>query len=128
MAELSGLMLGQYYLGELIGRGGMASVYRARQASMDRDVAVKVMSAALSHNAEFVARFEREARVIARLQHPHILPVIDFGRSDEHIYLVMRYVEGGILSDRLRATTLSINQANRFLSQIASALEYAHQR
>ncbi len=128
MAELSGQMLGQYHLGELIGRGGMASVYRARQVSMDRDVAVKVMSAALSHNAEFVARFEREARVIARLQHPHILPVIDFGRSDEHIYLVMRYVEGGILSDRLRATTLSISQTNRFLAQIASALEYAHQR
>jgi len=128
MAELSGHMLGQYHLGELIGRGGMASVYRARQVSMDRDVAIKVMSAALSHNAEFVARFEREARVIARLQHPHILPVIDFGRSDEHIYLVMRYVEGGILSDRLRASTLSISQANRFLNQIASALEYAHQR
>jgi len=128
MAELSGHMLGQYHLGELIGRGGMASVYRARQVSMDRDVAIKVMSAALSHNAEFVARFEREARVIARLQHPHILPVIDFGRSDEHIYLVMRYVEGGILSDRLRASTLSISQANRFLTQIASALEYAHQR
>ena len=128
MAELVGHTLGQYYLMELIGQGGMASVYRARQASMDRDVAVKVMSSALSHNAEFVARFEREARVIARLQHPHILPVIDFGRSDEHIYLVMRYVEGGILSDRLRATTLSISQANRFLSQIALALEYAHQR
>ncbi|MCZ7541608.1 MAG: protein kinase [Anaerolineae bacterium] len=128
MAELSGHMLGQYHLGDLVGRGGMASVYRARQVSMDRDVAIKVMSAALSHNAEFVARFEREARVIARLQHPHILPVIDFGRSNEHIYLVMRYVESGILSDRLRASTLSISQANRFLSQIASALEYAHQR
>ena len=79
-------------------------------------------------NQGHVARFEREARVIARLQHPHILPVIDFGRSDENIYLVMRYVEGGILSDRLRATTLSISQTNRFLAQIASALEYAHQR
>ncbi|MEB2289444.1 MAG: protein kinase [Anaerolineae bacterium] len=128
MAELSGHKLGQYHLGELVGRGGMASVYRAHQESMDRDVAIKVMAATLSHNAEFVARFEREARVIARLQHPHILPVIDFGRSDEHIYLVMRYVEGGILSDRLRASTLSISQANRFLGQIASALEYAHQR
>jgi serine/threonine-protein kinase len=128
MAELAGHTLGQYHLLELVGQGGMASVYRARQASMDRDVAVKVMSAALSHNAEFVARFEREARVIARLQHPHILPVIDFGRGDGHIYLVMRYVEGGILSDRLRATTLSISQASRFLNQIASALEYAHQR
>jgi serine/threonine protein kinase len=128
MADLSpGYMLGQYRLGELIGRGGMASVYRARQESMDRDVAIKIMSPELSRNAEFAARFEREARVIAKLQHPHILPVIDFGRS-EYVYLVMRLVSGGSLSERLRQTTLTLRQVNQFLGQIASALEYAHQR
>ena len=128
MADLSGRMLGQYRLKELIGVGGMAAVYRARQESMDRDVAIKIMATQLASNEEFVARFEREARVIARLQHPHILPVIDFGRENDQIYLVMRLVEGGVLSERLARTTLSIQQVDRFLTQIASALEYAHQR
>jgi serine/threonine protein kinase len=128
MADLSGRMLGQYRLKELIGVGGMAAVYRARQESMDRDVAIKVMAAQLAANDEFVARFEREARVIAKLQHPHILPVIDFGREEGQIFLVMRMVEGGVLSERLARATLSIQQVNRFLTQIASALEYAHQR
>ncbi|MGQ9849843.1 MAG: protein kinase domain-containing protein, partial [Aggregatilineaceae bacterium] len=128
MAELIGHTLGQYRLEALIGRGGMASVYRARQESMDRDVAIKVMAAELAHNSEFVARFEREARVIARLQHPHILPVIDFGRHGDRVYLVMQLVEGGVLSDRLRQTPLTLTQVTRFLTQIASALHYAHQR
>lgn len=128
MADLTGQTLGQYELGGLIGRGGMATVYRARQASMDRDVAIKIMAMELTGNPEFVARFEREARVIARLQHPHILPVIDFGRNGPYVYLVMRMVEGGVLSDRLQQTTLTLQQSNQFLGQIASALEYAHQR
>ncbi len=126
MADLTGQQLGQYTIGEPIGRGGMAHVYRARQESMDRDVAIKVMASELTDNAEFVARFEREARVIARLQHPHILPVIDFGRSGDYVYLVMRLVTGGVLSERLQRTELTIRQTERFLTQIASALEYAH--
>ncbi|MBN2303942.1 MAG: protein kinase, partial [Anaerolineae bacterium] len=128
MAGLKGHTLGQYTLGDRIGKGGMAEVYRARQESMDRDVAIKVMTSELAENEEFVTRFEREARVIARLQHPHILPVIDFGRSGEHVYLVMRLVTGGMLSDRLRTTRLSLRQIDHFITQIASALEYAHQR
>ncbi len=128
MADLTGQVFGQYKLGARIGKGGMAAVYRARQESMDRDVAIKVMAAELAHNEEFVARFEREARVIARLQHPHILPVIDFGRSGEFVYLVMRMVDGGTLSDRLIEGSLTIEHVNRFLSQVGSALEYAHQR
>ena len=127
MADLAGQTFGQYRIGELIGRGGMASVYRARQESMDRDVAIKVMAAELSGNAEFVARFEREARVIAKLQHPHILPVIDFGRSGGNVFLVMRLVEGGVLNERLELVTLTLGQANQFLTQIGSALQYAHQ-
>jgi serine/threonine-protein kinase len=95
---------------------------------MDRDLAIKIMAMQLAENEEFVARFEREARVIARLQHPHILPVIDFGREAGFIYLVMRLVEGGVLSERLMRTTLSVRQADRFLTQIGAALEYAHLR
>ncbi|MBN1565410.1 MAG: protein kinase [Anaerolineae bacterium] len=128
MADLTGTTLGQYTLAALIGQGGMAAVYRAHQTSMDRDVALKVMAPELAKNQEFVARFEREARVIARLQHPHILPVIDFGRDGEHIYLVMRYVQGSILSERLIKTTLTVQQVERFLGQIASALAYAHHK
>jgi serine/threonine-protein kinase len=128
MADLTGQTLGQYKLGAVIGRGGMATVYRARQQSMDRDVAIKVMASELAENPEFVARFEREARVIARLQHPHILPVIDFGRASGQIYLVMRLVEGGVLNNRLAATTLSVRQVERLLGQVADALEYAHRQ
>lgn len=126
MADLTGQTLGQYEIGARIGRGGMASVYRARQLSMDRDVAIKVISAGVSDNPEFVARFEREAHVIARLQHPHILPVIDFGRSGEFVYLVMRLVESGTLSRRIEAPDLTLRRVARFIEQIASALEYAH--
>lgn len=126
MADLTGQTLGQYEIGARIGRGGMASVYRARQLSMDRDVAIKVISTGLSEKPEFIARFEREAHVIARLQHPHILPVIDFGRSDEFVYLVMRLVEGGTLGRRIEAPDLTLQRCARFIEQIASALEYAH--
>jgi len=128
MADLSGQTLGNYTLGERIGRGGMADVYRARQESMDRDVAVKVMAESLAANPEFLARFEREARVIARLQHPHILPVIDFGRSGDYVYLVMRLIGGGSLAERLESGPFTLRQVDRLLSQIASALHYAHQR
>lgn len=128
MADLSGQTLGQYRLQELIGVGGMAAVYRAHQESMGRDVAIKVMAMQLAENEEFVARFEREAHVIARLQHPHILPVIDFGRDKSQVFLVMRLVEGGMLSQRLARSTLSVRQVEQFLTQIGSALEYAHQR
>ncbi|MCC6801104.1 MAG: protein kinase [Anaerolineae bacterium] len=126
MADLTGQTLGQYQISVRIGRGGMATVYLARQLSMDRDVAIKVISAEHSDNPEFVARFEREAHVIARLQHPHILPVIDFGRSDEFVYLVMRLVEGGTLARRIAESSLTLRQIGRFVDQIASALEYAH--
>src|ERR1700730_4335595 len=71
MSDLSGRRLGQYEILEAIGQGGMASVYKARQESMDRDVAIKVIIAQLADNADFITRFEREARLIAKLQHPH---------------------------------------------------------
>src|SRR5579859_3346250 len=88
--------LGQYELGDLLGRGGMAAVYRAYQPSIDRYVAVKVITAHLAGNEQFITRFEREIRIITRLEHPNIVPVYDFGReSDGTLYLVMRLVEGG---------------------------------
>src|SRR5215475_147679 len=102
MSDLIGKHLGQYEITEAIGLGGMATVYRARQASMDRDVAIKVISNQLTDNPEFITRFEHEARLIAKLQHAHILPVYDFGREGTTIYLAMRLVDGGSLDRRLR--------------------------
>ncbi|HLY24822.1 MAG TPA: protein kinase [Aggregatilineales bacterium] len=121
-----GKTLGQYEVLSLIGKGGMATVYSAWQASMERDVAIKVISGDLAGNANFIARFEREARVIARLQHPHILPVYDFGRQDDVLFLVMRLVEGGSLDQRLHKAALPVSLVARMFTQIASALSYGH--
>ncbi len=120
--------LGPYEILEPIGRGGMATVYRAHQPSMDRDVAIKIISAELAAEPEFAERFEREARIIARLQHPHILPVFDFGREGEMTYLVMRLMEGGNLAHELRGGALPVKRAVELTRQIASALDYAHLR
>lgn len=118
--------LGNYEIVSKLGKGGMATVYRARQVTMQRDVAIKVMSADLSADPEFVARFEREAHVIARLEHPRILPVHDFGHEGELFYLVMRLVEGESLYYRLKRGPLPLKTAARFVGQIGEALDYAH--
>ncbi len=81
MNDLSGMTIGPYHLIELIGKGGMAGVYRAHQITVGRDVAIKVLSPDLADDAEFISRFEHEARIAAALQHPHIVPVHDFGRE-----------------------------------------------
>ena len=128
MTDLSGTRLGQYELHALIGKGGMATVYRAYQPSVARDVAIKVLAAELAEDEEFVRRFEREARIIAGMQHPHVLTVYDFGREGPHMYLVMRLMTGGSLALELRNGALAPEQALKFAQQIASALDYAHQR
>lgn len=126
MASLVGQKLGQYEILEEIGKGGMAVVYRAHQESMARDVAVKVIASQMADSPDFIARFEREAKTIAALQHPHILPVYDYGNVEGQIFLVMRLVEGGSLDRKIRNTPLPMKQAGRMLTQIASALSYAH--
>ena len=126
--DLINQQLGQYQIKSVLGRGGMATVFLARQTSMDRDVAVKVMARDLADDEQFVARFEHEAQLIARLQHPHILPVIDFGREGKNVYIVMRLVTAGSLDDRLRRGALPLPLASRMLTQIASALTFAHEQ
>src|SRR5262245_28891158 len=128
MSDLAGKHLGQYEIVSLLGQGGMATVYKARQPSMDRDVAIKVIGSQLTGDPNFVNRFEREGRVIAKLQHPHILPVYDFGREENLLFLVMRLVEGGSLDQRLRQGPLPLNLTAQMFNQIASALSYAHDR
>jgi serine/threonine protein kinase len=128
MNELSGTMLGPYQLLDIIGKGGMATVYRAHQASMGREVAIKIMSLDLADEPEFAMRFKHEAQIIARLQHPHIVPVYDFGTENRLTFLVMRLLTGGSLGDELRGGGLSTERVIELTRQIASALDYAHQR
>ncbi len=128
MSDFVGRTLGPYKLEAALGKGGMATVYRAFQTTVKRYVAVKVMSTEIADNPGFVERFTREAEVIAALQHPHILPVIDYGDAEGVHYLVMRYIENGSLEDRMRKKPLSMTETARLLEQIASALDYAHKR
>ncbi len=128
MSDLSGNQIGQYELLEVIGKGGMATVYRAYQPSMHREVAIKIIAPGLATDAEFMARFEREAQIIARLQHPHILPVYDFGREEGNAYLVMRLMEGGHLGQELEGGPLPTERVVALTTQIAAALDYAHRR
>jgi hypothetical protein len=127
MPNLVGKTLGNYRIIEQIGMGGMATVFKAYQPSMDRYVALKVISPYLSQDPNFAKRFQQEARVIAKLEHLHILPVYDYGEEDGYFYLVMRFVEGGTLKDRLTQGSLPLEDARRIVAQVGSALEYAHQ-
>jgi hypothetical protein len=114
--------------GEL-GRGGMAMVYRARERQLDREVAIKVLPFALAHDAELVERFQREARLSARLEHPHIVPIYRVGRRDQVIYIVMKLLRGQSLSARLAAQgRLPAAEVRRVLVETARALGHAHER
>lgn len=129
MADLIGRTLGPYQIRDEIGRGGMADVYLAVQPSIGRQVAIKVLSAHLLQDQTFVERFAREVQVIARLQHPHILPVYDFGEENGLYYIVMAYMPGGTLSERIhREGALPLDEVTRLTEQIASGLDFAHEK
>lgn len=121
-----GQTIGAYRVIHQIGQGGMATVYKAYHAAMDRYVAVKVLPRQLAENPEFTGRFQQEARTIARLEHARILPVYDYGESDGLTYLVMRYLDAGTLKDRMKAGPLPLTEVDRLFTQLAEALEYAH--
>jgi serine/threonine protein kinase/tetratricopeptide (TPR) repeat protein len=120
--------LGPYKITEEIGSGGMATVYRAYQASMDRHVAIKVIRTSILHEPTLKERFRREARLIARLEHPHLLPVYDFDGDHEPPYIVMRYLEGGTLKQVLAEGELPHSEMLYTLKQVAAALDYAHRQ
>lgn len=124
--NFSGQVFGQYQLQSVIGRGGMAVVYRARQVNLERDVAVKIISAQAINTINLVARFKREADLIARLEHPHILPIYDYGQHEDYLYLVLRLMEGGSLDQRIKGHPLPLDDIDRLIQQIGSALDYAH--
>jgi serine/threonine-protein kinase len=133
MSELSGQVLGQFRVMEQIGQGGMSRVYKAHQRSLDRDVAIKVISAEFNdaRDHEFLARFASEARLIARLTHPNIVPVHDFGEEAGWAYIVMEYIAGGTLRDRLvtaeqQRLQLDLGRTIHLIYQAALALDFAH--
>jgi serine/threonine protein kinase len=127
MSDLIGKTIGQYRIVEQIGLGGMATVYKAFQPSIDRYVAIKILPKQLAQDPNFVKRFQHEARAIAALEHPHILPVHDFGTSEGHTYMVMRYVEGGTLTN-LMGQSIPPERIVKIVGNIARALDYAHQQ
>ncbi len=126
MASLVGQQLGPYTVIAQMGSGGMATVYRAHHPRLDRDVAIKMLHEAFQEDQNFLARFEREAQIVARLDHPHIVPVFDFDEYNGRPYLVMKYIEGRTLKAVLDSQTLSLSQILDLMPPIASALDYAH--
>ncbi len=126
MEDLTGKQLGPYQVVAPLGEGGMAAVYKAYQPGMDRYVALKILPRKLAEDPQFVGRFNQEAKVLAKLQHPHILPVFDFGEADGYTYIVMPFVESGTLADLLRGQPLPLKQIRSIISQIGGALHYAH--
>jgi ligand-binding sensor domain-containing protein len=127
MQQPIGATLGSYQIVEQIGRGGMATVYKAYQPSMDRYVAIKVLPSHFTEDASFVGRFTQEARTLARLEHPHILPVHDYGEQHGITYLVMRYVEAGTLKDLITESgAMDLRTLARIMAQVGGAVDYAH--
>ncbi len=126
--EFIGKTFGQFEILDEIGRGGMATVYRARQLSINRIVAVKVLPRALLHDPTFYERFMREVDIIAHLEHPHILPIFDYGEADGVPFIAMRYLAGGSFARWLRRGPPPLDALARPVMQIAQALDYAHRQ
>src|SRR6266481_4455230 len=136
MALNSGTRLGPYEIVAPLGAGGMGEVYRAKDMRLDRTVAIKIVSATLGDRPEARQRFEREARAVSALSHPHICPLFDVGEAtltnpesqspNPVQYLVMEYCDGETLAARLARGSLPIDQVLRYAIEIASALDAAH--
>ena len=129
MDNMAGKDLGRYHVIEPLGKGGMASVYKAFDSTLERNVAIKIIrSDAIvgDDQAQFLARFQREARALAQLDHPYILKVLDYGEQAGIPYLVMPFVEGGTLKEKM-GHPMPYREAAALLAPIARALEYAHQ-
>jgi serine/threonine-protein kinase len=126
-SELIGKDLGNYHILDQIGRGGMASVYKAQDSTNETIVAVKVLAPQLAVDPKFRARFEREAEVLSSLEHPNIVPILDYGRDDGVFYIVMPFMEVGGLHDRINNGFIDPMESHKIIDQIASALEYAHE-
>ena len=125
------ILLDKYTVHERIGTGGMAEVFRGHHEKLGRDVAIKVMHTSLAGDAQFTARFEREARLAASLRHRNIVQVYDFDKQGDRLFLVMEYINGGTIKQRLEdikstGGCLPLTEISRIMQQVANALDYAH--
>jgi len=123
-----GETVGPYNIVQQLGQGGMATVYRAYHANLDRYVAIKVLHAALQSDPNFSVRFQREAQIIAKLEHPYIVPVYDYNQANNEPYLVMKFIEGETLRSRMSRQALTVGETAKLIAAIGSALTYAHER
>jgi serine/threonine-protein kinase len=123
-----GETVGPYRIIAQLGQGGMATVYKAYHAALDRYVALKVLHPAFLEEKNFQARFQREARLVAKLEHPNIVPVFDFAEHEKRPYLVMKFIEGETLKARLARGPLAAGEIGRIVEAVGAALTYAHQR
>ena len=126
MSNLIGQRLGQYQLTALLGKGGMATVYRAQQVSMGRDVAIKTIAPQLAQDPDALTRFQREARAIAKVSHPNILAIYDVGTVDSVNYVVTELLEGETLRTRLNRSPLLWRNAIEICIAVAEGLDAAH--
>jgi serine/threonine protein kinase len=126
MSFESGQMIGLYRIAEKLGQGGMATVYKACQIGLNRDVAIKVLHKDFVTDASFLARFKREAQLIAKLDHPNIVPGYDFFEYDGQPILVMKYIQGETLKERLQRGPLSKDEIFNVVTATGKALSYAH--
>jgi WD40 repeat protein/serine/threonine protein kinase len=115
-----------YELREVIGAGTFGMVYRAHQTAVDREVAIKLLLPEYTHQPDFIRSFETEAQLIARLEHPHIVPLFDYWRDADSTCLVMRFMRGGSVSDRIKGQPLPLEDVLRWVEQIGAALAFAH--
>src|SRR5712664_1888357 len=128
MALASGTKLGPYEIQSPLGAGGMGEVYRALDTRLDRTVAIKVLASHLSSSPELKQRMEREARAISSLNHPHICHLYDIGSQDGTDYLVMEFLEGETLAERLRKGAMPLNEIFKIGIAVADALAFAHRQ
>jgi serine/threonine-protein kinase len=124
--ELIGKIIGGYEILTVIGRGGMATVYRAQQVSMNRIVALKVLPRQYLNDDTYIQRFNREVKIVSKLEHRNIVPVYDYGVQDEQPYIAMRYMSGGSVDDLLNNGPLPVEDILSIVEQVAPALDYAH--
>ena len=126
MAFNPGEQVGPYRIIEQLGQGGMATVYKAYHASLDRYVALKVLHPAFLEDKNFHARFSREAKLVARLEHPNIVPIYDYAEHEGRPYLVMKYIEGITLKARITSSSPGNEEVLRVVESVGAALSYAH--
>jgi serine/threonine-protein kinase len=118
--------IGRYEIRRELGRGGMAAVYLAYDPHIQRQVAIKVLPRQFTHDPKYLSRFKQEARVIAQLEHPAIVPIYDFGEENDAPYLVMRYMAGGTLKDRMNGKPQFLDEVTPIFNRLGQALDHAH--